>query len=125
MTDLGSPPRKRSRSRAVVIRLLLAGGFGLAVSGLGALVGTLSRHRPDLPTDGTQLALAAGGDLKHDWRLKLGRHWQIVPSPSESQETTDAAEGTRGACAPGMVEVKGRMKQDPSNNHFSANTVEE
>jgi formylglycine-generating enzyme required for sulfatase activity len=63
--------------------------------------------------------------LKNEWRVKLGRHWQIVSSPSESPEAVDVAEGTRGACGPGMVEIRGRMKMDPSRNHFSNDTVEE
>jgi formylglycine-generating enzyme len=124
MTDLGSPLRKRSRSR--VVQYLLAGGFALGLSGLGALVGDLARRPPLVPLGGTPLALGATeAGLKHDWRLKLGRHWQIASTPSESQETTDTAEGTRGACGVGMVEVKGRQKMDPSANHFSSNTVEE
>jgi hypothetical protein len=108
----------------VVFRSLLVGSFGLSVSGLGAFVGELAR-RPPASSD---VSLALNGQpaaLKHDWRLKLGRHWQIASTPSESQETTDATERTRGACGTGMVEVKGRMKQDPSANHFSSNTVEE
>lgn len=90
----------------------------MALSGLGAGVGRLAKQAPagtigsSDPLNLNQVA------LKHDWRLKLGKHWQIVSSPSESQETTDAAEGTRGACGTGMVEVKGRMKQDPSANSF-------
>ena len=124
MTDLGSSTRKRSRSRAVALRILLVGGFSLGISGLGALVGNLVRTAPAMAD--SSLSLGPGGaGLRHDWRLKLGRHWQIVSTPSQSQETVDAAEGTRGACEGGMVEVKGRMKQDPGTNHFSADTIEE
>lgn len=125
MTDFGSPERKRARSRAVAIRILLVGGFSLGVSGLGALVGNLARTAPPIPTDGAPLQMGAANGLRHEWRLKLGRHWQIASTPSESQETTDASEGTRGSCGPGMVQVKGRMKQDPSTNKFSSNTIEE
>jgi hypothetical protein len=46
------------------------------------------------------------------WRLVDGRHWQIDNPSAEPKEETDAREGTRGACQPGMVEVKGRMKLD-------------
>src|SRR4051812_19606546 len=114
MTNLGSPERKRARSRPVAIRILLTGGFALAVSGLGALVGQLARHLLDVPAASMPLALSANlSGLRHEWRLKLGRHWQITGSMTESQETTDAAESTRGSCGSGMVEVKGRMKQDP------------
>jgi formylglycine-generating enzyme required for sulfatase activity len=107
----------------VAIRIALMGGFALGVTGLGALVGNLARTAPAV--SGDQLNAAGSTGLRHEWRLKLGRHWQIASTPAESQETTDAAEGNRGQCGPGMVEVKGRMKQDPSTNHFSANTVEE
>ena len=122
MTDLGSPTQKRSRSRAVVLRSVLVGTFGLGLSGLGALVGDLARHPPQAAAD---VPLAHEATLQHEWRLKLGRHWQITSSPSESAEATDAAEGNRGTCGPGMIEVKGRMKVDPSKNHFSSETVEE
>src|SRR5690242_1751699 len=115
MTDLGSSERKRSRSRPVAIRILLGGGFALAVSALGGLVGNLARKAP--MADMTN-AIGVPSGLRHEWRLKLGRHWQIASTPSESQETTDAAEGTRGACGLGMVEVKGHMKLDPSPNAF-------
>ncbi|AKU96313.1 Protein kinase domain protein [Labilithrix luteola] len=47
--------------------------------------------------------------LSHEWREVMENHWQIVSS-GEAPETTDAAEGTRGACTPGMVEVKGKMR---------------
>jgi formylglycine-generating enzyme required for sulfatase activity len=50
--------------------------------------------------------------LVHDWQLVNGRHWQIVSSEVEDEAVTDAWEGTGGACAPGMVAVKGRMKVD-------------
>src|SRR5690349_16929233 len=112
MTDLGSPTQKRSRSRAVVLRSILIGGFGLGLSGLGAFFGDLARNAPAVAAD-APLAHEAPG-LQHDWRLKLGRHWQITSTPAEAPEATDAAEGNRGACGPGMIEVKGRMKMDPS-----------
>jgi hypothetical protein len=96
------------------------------MSGLGALAGDLARHPPAFsPADGQNAHGAEASGLKNDWRLKLGRHWQISSTPSESPEAVDAAEGTRGACGAGMVEVKGRMKMDPGKNHFSSDTVEE
>lgn len=53
--------------------------------------------------------------LTHEWRLIDGKHWQIVsPADGESTELTDAAEGTRGACTEGMVEVQGQMMVDGS-----------
>ncbi len=108
-----------------MLRSFMMSGFALGISGLGALAGDLARTAPLAPVAGAPLAIGDLSALKHPFRLKLGRHWQIASTPSESQETTDAAEGTRGQCGAGMVEVKGRMKQDPSNNHFSSNTVEE
>jgi len=107
----------------VVFRSLLVGGFGLGMSGLGALAGDLARHPPAPPPGGPNPP--RNGGQKNDWRLKLGRHWQITSTPSESPEAVDAAEGTRGTCGAGMVEVKGRMKIDPGKNHFSSDTVEE
>ena len=46
--------------------------------------------------------------LLHDWREVGTNHWQIVSPPSEATDVTDAAEGTRGACSAGMVEVEGQ-----------------
>jgi hypothetical protein len=48
--------------------------------------------------------------LTHDWREVGSNHWQIVSATSEPTDVTDAAEGTRGACSPGMVEVKGNFR---------------
>lgn len=125
MNAPGSSNQKNSNSRSVAIRILLGAGFALAVSGLGVLVGNLAKRAPAVPVDATPLTLA-NGVLQHEWRLKLGRHWQVVSTPSESQETTDLAEHTRGTCGPGMVEVKGRMKLDPSANaYFDHKSVEE
>ncbi len=108
----------------MVIRSALAVGFLASLTGLGAGVGFLAKRTPGaLSTqDGVQANVVA---LKYEWRLKLGRHWQIVSTPSESQEATDVAENTRGTCGVGMVEVKGKAKVDPTNNHFSNNTIEE
>jgi peroxiredoxin len=59
------------------------------------------------PTDSTPEAR----EEPRQWRLVSGRSWQIVSAAGEAPEVTDAAEGTRGACPSGMVEVKGKMKQ--------------
>jgi hypothetical protein len=45
-----------------------------------------------------------------EWRLIAGKHWQIAGPPGEDAATTDTAEGSRGACPVGMVEVSGKMK---------------
>jgi peroxiredoxin len=49
-------------------------------------------------------------EAPRDWRLVSGRSWQIVSAPGEAPEVTDLAEGTRGICPAGMVEVRGKMK---------------
>jgi sulfatase modifying factor 1 len=46
------------------------------------------------------------------WQLVDGNHWQIESTESEDPGVTDEAEGTRGACPQGMVEVAGSMKLD-------------
>ena len=123
MPDFGSPERKRSRSQAVAIRVLLGLGLTAGVAALGGVVGQAA-HGSAFGATMTQ-SLAQQG-LGHEWRLRQGKHWQIVSSPSESQEATDAAENTRGACGAGMVEVKGALKLDPSSNaYYDHNSVEE
>ncbi len=49
-----------------------------------------------------------------EWKEVLGAHWQISSPPGEPSAVTDAREGTRGACAEGMVEIKGSMKNASS-----------
>jgi sulfatase modifying factor 1 len=51
--------------------------------------------------------------LSHEWHEIGKNHWQILTPPGETPETTDAAEGTRGDCPPGMVEIKGKMRLSP------------
>ncbi len=48
--------------------------------------------------------------LTHEWREVGKNHWQILTPAGESPETTDAAEGNRGDCPAGMVEIKGKMR---------------
>jgi hypothetical protein len=50
-------------------------------------------------------------NLLNRWQPRDDKHWQIVSPVIEDVSTTDAAEGTRGACPAGMVEVWGNMKQ--------------
>lgn len=56
---------------------------------------------------------AEGGDgvpikePSHKWRQVDGKYWQVEGAEGEAPEVTDAAEGTRGGCSPGMVDVKG------------------
>ncbi|MBL9108174.1 MAG: hypothetical protein JNM74_02840, partial [Myxococcales bacterium] len=51
------------------------------------------------------------------WRNLEGKFWQVVAAAPEDPRITDLREGTRGACATGMVEVAGRMKDD-SGDYF-------
>jgi hypothetical protein len=44
------------------------------------------------------------------WRSVDAKHWQITSDAAEDPAVTDAAEGTRGACPAGMVEVRGQAK---------------
>src|SRR5262249_41717068 len=46
------------------------------------------------------------------WTLVDGKYWEIDSGQAEDPSVTDAAEGTRGSCSPGMVEVQGFMKTD-------------
>ncbi|HTB75387.1 MAG TPA: SUMF1/EgtB/PvdO family nonheme iron enzyme [Polyangiaceae bacterium] len=64
---------------------------------------------------GAAVVLSAGvraddKPLLHEWREVGKNHWQIVTPEGEPPEVTDAAEGTRGECPPGMVEIKGKMR---------------
>lgn len=67
-----------------------------------------------LVTIGLSLAAGAAAEpatqLLHDWREVGTNHWQIVSPSGEPTDVTDAAEKTRGACPPGMVEVKGNYR---------------
>jgi hypothetical protein len=72
-----------------------------------AIVGLLWT-RDDLAAD--QDAKGAPAQLRFEWRYVLGKHWQIVSPPGEDPAVTDAAEGNRGACPVGMIEVQGKMK---------------
>ncbi len=61
----------------------------------------------------TRVHPLAAHELLHSWQLLEGKHWQVIsPATPESPEVTDASEGTRGPCAPGMVEVRGQMMLD-------------
>jgi len=109
-------------------RVALAAGVVLGVTALATFVYRWGTSHP-LPS----LELARGAlkgnvpqKLRHDWRLVRDRHWQIVSTPAESRESTDQIEGNRGVCSPGMIEVRGQMKVDPSPNaHYDQNSVEE
>jgi formylglycine-generating enzyme len=78
-----------------------------------ALVWFAMRH---LPSDRAQFDSESVVELPHraahDWRMTAGKGWQVIGGEGEDVEVTDANEGTRGDCPPGMVEVRGNMKLD-------------
>jgi len=76
-------------------------------AGLGVALAT-QKESPDV--DWAALEPPPVAPLAHEWRLIEGRHWQIAPAGEvEDVDVTDAREGTRGTCPPGMVEVRGLM----------------
>jgi hypothetical protein len=79
------------RRPSSILTLAFAGGSALAIG-----VATDARAEP-------------ASELAHEWREVGDNHWQIV-STGEPTETTDAAENNRGACPPGMIEIKGAMR---------------
>lgn len=77
------------------------------------VVAALPSEPPVAPPARARLPLLEGPTVKaprHTWRSLFGTSWQIVSRELEPPEVTDAREGTRGACAAGMVHVRGRMK---------------
>lgn len=121
MPKLGPAPEKRAASTRVSVRVAVACGFILGTASLAAIVYNLK-----LDVDPSMMTAAAGPrPLTHTWRLYRDHHWQIVSDATESRETTDAAEGNRGACSAGMIEVKGNMKVDPSPNPYDSQSIEE
>jgi hypothetical protein len=58
------------------------------------------------------------------WRNLEGKFWQVVAAAPEDPRITDLREGTRGACATGMVEVAGRMKDD-SGDYFGIDGLQQ
>jgi formylglycine-generating enzyme len=113
-------------TRSVSFRVFAAVGFALGVTALGAFVVRLQAG--ELPLELVSGAVGKPVERKpqREWRLVDGKHWQIAVAEGEDPNITDAAEGTRGACTPGMVEVKGNMKADPAKRIlFDPNSVEE
>jgi formylglycine-generating enzyme required for sulfatase activity len=73
---------------------------------VGALAIAVSAASPPPPVVEEQALL-------REWRLLEGKHWQIASPEGDPPEVTDDAEGTRGACGAGMVEVRGSMLSGP------------
>jgi hypothetical protein len=63
---------------------------------------------------------AASDVPQHDWILRNGKSWQCASTVAEDTETTDEREGNRGNCPSGMVEVRGKMKTEPSAEYLDA-----
>jgi hypothetical protein len=83
-----------------------------AIGGLCAIVVALvSAHEPTQDGLAVEKLLAPSAPSR-PWTLVGGKHWQLASTDTEDPAVTDEAEGTRGACAPGMVEVAGSMKVD-------------
>ncbi len=77
------------------------------------LLGVLTLPRTATPQEHPALHPSEGAGLRFSWQVHEGKFWQIAHgSPGEPPATTDAREGTRGQCPPGMVDVRGRMKSD-------------
>jgi formylglycine-generating enzyme required for sulfatase activity len=57
---------------------------------------------------------------EHEWVLHHGKGWQRVSSFAEDPEVTDQREGDGGDCPAGMVEIRGRMKVDPTPDYLDA-----
>jgi sulfatase modifying factor 1 len=96
--DVGRHSARASRTRFLGVT------FALVVS-----VVTAHEHV------GSDLAierLLVPGPPAHPWTLVAGKYWQIASVESEDPGVTDEAEGNRGACAQGMIEVQGSMKID-------------
>ncbi len=60
----------------------------------------------------------------HSWKLVDNKHWQITSSYYEDPTLTDAIENNKGECATGMIQIKGKMKLDPSPNPWGGGTIE-
>jgi len=114
--------------RVAAVSVLLLGTLSLG-AGVWGLARTGHAMDPEAPL-AAHLTVAASAKpekkLKHEWHLYAGHHWQIVGAATETREQTDKREGNRGACAAGMVEVKGKMRVDPPGvGPYDAGAVEQ
>lgn len=98
----------------------------LVVGGLVGLVvlGTRGLDTTKLPgLDPAEAALSRRAP-RHLWRSVRDKHWQIVSSELEEPSITDLREGTRGNCAPGMVEVRGAMLMESDDNPYADERID-
>jgi len=107
-------------------RTLLSIATGVGVVGVAVLLVRVAQ-RANLPLDAVagNLKAAVPPPLKNSWKSIDGKHWQIVAFTTETPEATDALEGNRGSCPPGMIDIKGQMKIDPTTNPFDGSSIEE
>jgi len=110
-----APPSRRTLG---FVALFLGGGALVVGASLGARE-LLSPHH------GVGLFNLQAGSPRFEWKSIDKRHWQAVaPGPSEPTDVTDAREGNRGSCPPGMVDVFGKLKLD-SQSRESSGEIEE
>ncbi len=83
---------------------MLGGVFAAAIT----LVSAVERTGDDVAIE----KLLPPSAPTRPWTLVDGKHWQLASAETEDPAVTDEAEGTRGACPQGMVEVQGSMKVD-------------
>jgi Sulfatase-modifying factor enzyme 1 len=104
--------------RQLSFRVFLATGFALGVVALGAVVLRLATSEGAAANVG-DTPVFKPRQLAHTWHQVNGKHWQIVSDLREPPEETDSREGNRGSCGVGMVEIAGKMKQDPPHKQIS------
>ena len=82
------------------------------MSGILAAIVSFASYRPHPGADLELEGMLLPSHPSRPWVLVQGKYWQILAPETEDPNVTDAAEGTRGACPPGMIEVQGSMKID-------------
>ncbi len=113
-------------------KFLIAGGFVIGVTALAGSLFLVTRMSTDGPANESAADAVTARTKKkrrvykprYKWRSVRNRHWQIISSKFEEPEKTDAREGNRGSCSPGMVQVKGRMLQEKVTNPYAAERIE-
>lgn len=112
----------------VVVLLAVAG----ATLSAALTAATFALHRSSDPVATAAEVPEAIASTSRPWRFARGKGWQIASDGNahseegEAPEITDAAEGTRGACPTGMVEVQGRMHTEPPpGSGYGGRTIDE
>jgi len=118
-SNAGQDPLSHMVTRRRVVVLSVVGVAGLAF--FGASLGVLYHFKHPHNADATA---QLGQTPRHEWRVIDKRHWQALAEGTEDEATTDAREGTRGQCAPGMVQVQGKHLLD-AQGRDSSGEIEE